>query len=73
MKLPIINVIIIPIANIIPATSAGHVNIFCKAIENNLLLRSRVYYIVDVCCKDSKSIIEWLDKHQRKRKYICLF
>ena len=42
------------------------VNDICKAIENNLLLRSRVYYIVDVCCKDSKSIIEWLDKNQKK-------
>ena len=38
----------------------------CKAIENNLLLRSRVYYIVDVCCKNSQSILDWLEKHQKK-------
>lgn len=36
------------------------------AIENNLLLRTRIFYITDSCCKTNERIIKWLENHQQK-------
>lgn len=38
----------------------------CHAIEKNPLLRSRIFYIVDTCCKDNKRVLEWLKAHEEK-------
>lgn len=38
----------------------------CHAIESNPLLRSRIFYITDTCCKDNKKILAWLNNHEEK-------
>lgn len=36
------------------------------AIEKNLLLRTRIFYITDSCCKTNNRILKWLEEHQQK-------
>ena len=36
------------------------------AIEKNLLLRTRIFYITDSCCKTNERILKWLENHQQK-------
>lgn len=36
------------------------------AIRNNLLLRTRIFYITDSCCKTNERILNWLENHQQK-------
>lgn len=38
----------------------------CHAIEQNPLLRSRIFYIVDTCSKDNRKILSWLKTHEEK-------